>query len=74
MRKSKRGIKDNKVKKIFYLWKVTSIVRNVGANKNLMIVIIIKIMNTPLDYDKQMNIIFYALVHWINTLFISTLK
>lgn len=74
MRKSKRGIKDNKVKKMFYLWKVTSIVRNVGANKNLMIVIIIKIMNTPLDYDKQMNIILYALVHWINTLFISTLK
>ena len=74
MRKSKRGIKDNKVKKIFYLWKVTSIVRNVGVNKNLMIVIIIKIMNTPLDYDKQMNIIFYALVHWINTLFVSTLK
>ena len=74
MRKSKRGIKDNKVIKMFYLWKVTSIVRNVGANKNLMIVIIIKIMNTPLDYDKQMNIIFYALVHWINTLFISTLK
>ena len=74
MRKSKRGIKDNKVKKMFYLWKVTSIVRNVGANKNLMIVIIIKIMNTPLDYDKQMNIILYALVHWINTLFVSTLK
>ena len=74
MRKSKRGIKDNKVIKMFYLWKVTSIVRNVGANKNLMIVIIIKIMNTPLDYDKQMNIIFYALVHWINTLFVSTLK
>ena len=59
---------------MFYLWKVTSIVRNVGANKNLMIVIIIKIMNTPLDYDKQMNIILYALVHWINTLFVSTLK
>lgn len=74
MRKSKRGIKDNKVIKMFYLWKVTSIVRNVGVNKNLMIVIIIKIMNTPLDYDKQMNIIFYALVHWINTLFVSTLK
>ena len=74
MRKSKRGIKDNKVIKMFYLWKVTSIVRNVGVNKNLMIVIIIKIMNTPLDYDKQMNIILYALVHWINTLFLSTLK